>query len=198
VALVAAACTTNTRLAKHGAPGFRQSGFASWYGPGFDGKPTASGETYDMDALTAAHRQLPFGTVVEVRNRENGRTVVVRINDRGPFVRGRIIDLSRAAADRLELVRSGTAPVTLRVVEAARNTALAGSGWTVQAGAFRDRRHAERQLARVREVHREARLVTAGAWHRVLVGPFERKGRAQKAAAALRHNGIEALVRRGA
>jgi len=88
-------------------------GRASWYGPGFHGKRTASGERYDMNELTAAHRTLPFGTRVRVRNTQNGREVVVRINDRGPQIADRIIDLSKAAAAALDLLQAGEAPVVL-------------------------------------------------------------------------------------
>ena len=88
-------------------------GKASWYGPGFHGKRTASGERFDMNDLTAAHRTLPFGTRVRVRNTQNGREVVVRINDRGPHISDRIIDLSKAAAATLDLRQAGEAPVVL-------------------------------------------------------------------------------------
>lgn len=93
-----------------------QSGFASWYGDEFHGKATADGEVYDMHKLTAAHPQLPFHTLVEVENLGNGRRVLVRINDRGPFLKGRIIDLSLAAAQRLGMAEQGTAEVRLRVL----------------------------------------------------------------------------------
>ncbi len=92
------------------------SGKASWYGPKFHGRTTASGEKFNQNALTAAHRSLPFGTQVKVTNVNNGRSVVVRINDRGPFVAGRIIDLSAAAARTLGLVQSGVAPVRLQIL----------------------------------------------------------------------------------
>jgi rare lipoprotein A len=88
-----------------------QSGKASWYGPGFHGRRTASGETFNQNALTAAHKSLPFGTKVRVVNQQTGSSIVVRINDRGPFVRGRIIDLSKASAQALGI--SGAAPVKL-------------------------------------------------------------------------------------
>ena len=88
-------------------------GEASYYGAKFDGRRTASGETFDSSALTAAHRTLPFGTLVKVTNLASGRSVVLRINDRGPFVSGRVIDLSLAAARRLGMVHSGTAQVRL-------------------------------------------------------------------------------------
>lgn len=90
-----------------------EGGVASWYGGRFHGRRTASGETFDMHALTAAHKSLPFGTRVRVRNLDNGREVVVRINDRGPFTAGRVIDLSRAAAAALGFIQSGTARVAL-------------------------------------------------------------------------------------
>jgi rare lipoprotein A len=83
--------------------GWQEAGLASWYGPGFQGKRTASGERFDANALTAAHRTLPFGTRLRVRSLANGKEVVVRINDRGPFIPGRIIDLSQAAALTLDL-----------------------------------------------------------------------------------------------
>lgn len=103
------------------APGFSRvpnaaEGVASWYGPGFDGRQTANGETFDTTKLTAAHQTLPFDTLVRVTNLENGQVVVVRINDRGPFVGGRIIDLSRAAAERIDMVENGTARVRLELL----------------------------------------------------------------------------------
>ncbi|NJK99168.1 MAG: septal ring lytic transglycosylase RlpA family protein [Spirulinaceae cyanobacterium SM2_1_0] len=93
-----------------------QSGMASWYGPGFHGRRSASGERFNQNALTAAHRTLPFGTQVRVTNVNNGRSVVVRINDRGPFVGGRVIDLSRAAASSIGMLGSGVAPVRVEVL----------------------------------------------------------------------------------
>jgi rare lipoprotein A len=95
-----------------------QTGTASWYGPGFQGKLTASGDVYDQNLLTAAHRTLPLGTRVRVTNLSNGRSVEVRINDRGPFVGDRIIDLSRAAATRLDMNGPGTAEVRVEVLDA--------------------------------------------------------------------------------
>jgi len=92
------------------------SGTASWYGPRFHGKKTASGEIYDQTKLTAAHKTLPLGSKARVTNLDNGSTVEVAINDRGPFVQGRIIDLSRAAARALGFVESGTAPVRVELI----------------------------------------------------------------------------------
>ena len=97
--------------------GYREKGIASWYGGAFHGRRTASGEVFDQNAMTAAHRKLPFDTIVRVRNLRNDRAVVVRINDRGPFVRGRIIDLSREAARRLGMVTDGIVPVRIQVLK---------------------------------------------------------------------------------
>ncbi|MEF2074032.1 septal ring lytic transglycosylase RlpA family protein [Consotaella aegiceratis] len=92
------------------------SGKASWYGPGFHGRQTANGERFDMNKLTAAHKTLPFGTKVRVTNKANGKSVVVRINDRGPYAHGRIIDLSRGAAKAVGMIGRGVAQVTLEVL----------------------------------------------------------------------------------
>ena len=96
---------------------FRQEGIASWYGPEFDGRPTSSGEIFDSTLFTAAHPTLPFGTVLVVTNRHNNRQVSVKVNDRGPFVPARIIDVSRAAAIQLDMLTTGTAPVVIETIE---------------------------------------------------------------------------------
>ena len=97
-------------------PGIEE-GIASWYGNEYHGRITASGEVFDQEAITAAHRTLPFGTLVHVTNLRNHRTVVVRINDRGPFIRGRIIDLSRGAARELNMLHDGVVPARIEVLE---------------------------------------------------------------------------------
>jgi rare lipoprotein A len=98
-------------------PSANEEGLASWYGPGFHGRATASGETFDEEALTAAHPKLPFGTRVRVVNLQNGREIIVRINDRGPSSSARIIDVSRAAAQALGMISAGTARVQIFVVQ---------------------------------------------------------------------------------
>ncbi|MFM7427285.1 MAG: septal ring lytic transglycosylase RlpA family protein, partial [Elainella sp.] len=98
----------------------RISGYASWYGPGFDGNYSASGEVFNQNALTAAHPSLPFGTQVRVTNVDNGESVVVRINDRGPYAHNRVIDLSAGAARVIGLIQSGVAPVSLEVLNSAQ------------------------------------------------------------------------------
>jgi len=96
---------------------FKQEGIASWYGREFDGRPTASGEIYDSSRLTAAHPNLPFGTMVVITNQHNNKKVTVKVNDRGPFVAARVIDVSRAAAEQLDMIVTGTAPVLVESVE---------------------------------------------------------------------------------
>jgi rare lipoprotein A len=104
------------------AGSFSQEGIASWYGAEFEGKPTASGEIFNASQFTAAHPTLPFGTMLRVTNKHNNKTVTVRINDRGPFVSARIIDLSRAAAQQLDMIKTGTAPVFVESVEPEKTT----------------------------------------------------------------------------
>jgi rare lipoprotein A len=101
-------------------PGGGQRGNASWYGGKFHGRQTASGEIYNKEEMTAAHRKLPFGTLVRVTNRINGRSVTVRINDRGPYSSGRILDVSEAAARKLGMLDDGVVPVTLKVIRRPR------------------------------------------------------------------------------
>lgn len=117
--LVATACST--------VPQHHQNGMASWYGRDFHGRKTASGERFDMYQLTAAHRSLPFGTTVLVSCPSTGRSVKVRINDRGPYAHGRIIDLSYQAARELGLVQKGAAPVELTIAEDAGSRKPAGT-----------------------------------------------------------------------
>lgn len=104
-------------LALSSASTAAQCGLASWYGPGFHGRTAASGEVYNQNAMTAAHRTLPFGTIVNVTRTDDARSVRVRITDRGPYVHGRVIDLSRAAAVALDMIGPGVVPVRISVVE---------------------------------------------------------------------------------
>jgi rare lipoprotein A len=121
--------------------GYTEQGNASWYGNPFHGRHSSNGEIYDMYKLTAAHRTLPFETVVRVTNLNNGKTTTVRITDRGPFVDNRIVDLSLAAAREIESVGPGVVPVRLEVLG---NVDVTAGFFTVQVGAFRDRANAER------------------------------------------------------
>ncbi|WP_447979866.1 septal ring lytic transglycosylase RlpA family protein [Candidatus Nitrospira bockiana] len=114
--LVVSGCAALTKGQTDLDVGMKERGIASWYGDDFHGWVTANGEIYDMYALTGAHRTLPLGTVVRVTNVVNGRRVIIRINDRGPYVHGRILDLSFAAAERLDMLRDGVSAVHLEVV----------------------------------------------------------------------------------
>jgi rare lipoprotein A len=105
------------QLQAQGADVFKQEGIASWYGREFEGRPTASGEIFDSSDMTAAHPSLPFGTKLVVTNQHNNKSVIVRVNDRGPFVPARIIDVSRAAAEQLDMIVTGTAPVTVQSID---------------------------------------------------------------------------------
>jgi rare lipoprotein A len=185
------ACSSSGTTYKGGV-GYTERGFASWYGPGFHGKTTANGETYDMDELTAAHQTLPFETVVEVRNRDNGKRVRVRITDRGPFVRGRIIDLSRRAAREIDMLGPGTARVELRVVNAPPPGG-SGSFW-VQAGAFQDADRARDLYRELKADYSQVKMDSQGGWHRVRLGPYTKKKKAEKTRRDLRYEGISAVV----
>lgn len=168
--------------------GWTETGDASWYGPGYHGRPTASGERYDMDALTAAHRTLPFGTRVRVRNLDNGREVEVQINDRGPFIDGRIIDLSRAAAEWIGMRISGIAPVLLTVLPSTPGErAAAGCNW-VQVGAFAESSNVRRAVERLRRDGQQAETRSRGNLTLVLAGPYRDRDDAEDVRA--RHGGI--------
>ena len=126
---------------------YTEEGNASWYGVPFNGRRASNGEIYDMNKLTAAHRTLPFDTVVRVTNLSNGKSTVVRITDRGPFVDNRIIDLSMAAAREIESIGPGVVPVRVEIVSS--STDPTSGFFTVQVGAFRDRNNAERLRQRL-------------------------------------------------
>lgn len=180
------------------APGWTETGIASWYGHPHHGRRTSSGEVYDMQQLTAAHRTLPFGSIVAVTNLDNAKTVTVRINDRGPFVEGRIIDLSRAAAQRIGLIGPGTARVRIQLTAYA-NPGLAAAPplFTLQAGAFSDRRQAERFRDRLRKHYEPVDIVASAASptvYRIFAGRFGDLREAEAAAARLRREVREVFV----
>jgi len=199
-----AACASHPAAARSGIPqgppaaGWTEEGVASWYGgrDGFEGKPTASGEIYDSSLLTAAHRELPLGTVVDVTNLDNDRTVRVRINDRGPFVFGRVIDLSRAAAAKIGLIGPGTGSVRVTVVTAGvpQDVVSPTGRWAVQVGSFADRLRAERHAERLRGTGRAVFLEPYRGLSRVKVGPFDGRVEAQRELESLEDDGFEGIV----
>jgi len=184
------------------ASAWSEEGLASWYGggDGFDGKPTASGEIFDTSQLTAAHRDLPLGTVVDVTNVETGASVRVRINDRGPFVRGRIIDLSRSAAQRVGVIGPGVAKVRLTIAETAPAPALSAAavsptgGWAVQVGSFAERERADRHAERVRGAGFDVYLEAYQGLTRVKVGPVDTRADAEEKLAQVEAAGFEGVV----
>ncbi len=177
-------------------PGTIETGIASWYGPPYHGRRAANGAIYDMEKLTAAHRTLPFDTWVEVLNLSNSKTARVRITDRGPFVDGRIIDLSRAAARQIGLLGPGITKVRLTVVEAPAAPPTEDL-FAVQVGAFLDRGNAERLANDMKQRFGECRLVPRDGsprmW-RVLVGHEETVEGANTLAESLRAGSGTAFV----
>ena len=164
-----------------------EEGLASWYGEPYHGRVAASGEVYDMEELTAAHRTLPFGTMVRVNRADTGASVVVRINDRGPIPEDRIIDLSRAAARSLGMIEPGIVPVVLEVLKSGET----GSRlmFAVQLGAYRVRKNAERALQTMTQ-YGPARIVYRAEtqlWS-VLVGEAETRAQAAAVGARLHSN----------
>jgi peptidoglycan lytic transglycosylase len=166
------------------ADGYLERGVASWYGPTFHGGNTSNGESYDMYGMTAAHKTLPLPCYARVTNLRNGRSVVVRINDRGPFVANRLIDLSYSAAAKLDMIRDGTSLVEVRALTPTvpdvltRTAAQPPPALYVQAGAFADQQNAQRLVARLQAAGLERAFIALplqnGAHlYRVRLGPVD-------------------------
>ena len=188
--------------------GYWERGVASWYGPGFHKVRTSTGEIYDMYAMTAAHKTLPLPAYVRVTNLQNGRSIVVRVNDRGPFVGNRIIDLSYTAAARLDMLRNGTAMVEVRTVDPSMPPAVAAAGAPetapgsqaaaglfVQAGAFSDPANAQRLAEKLRNgsygrVFVRDDQIAGRRMYRVRIGPVADVGTFDRVVAALERAGI--------
>jgi len=170
------------------AVGYTEEGNASWYGNPFHGRRASNGEVYDMYKLTAAHRTLPFETMVRVTNLNNGKTTTVRITDRGPFVDNRIIDLSQAAAREIESIGPGIVPVRIEVLG---NVDVTAGFFTVQVGAFRDRGNAERLRDRLGASYSPIFIQQYdspdGAFYRVRVGRISGEQAAQDFGEKLRN-----------
>lgn len=175
------------------AKGFKQKGLASWYGTKFHSHRTSSGENYDMYALTAAHKTLPLPTYVRVKNLDNGRVAIVKVNDRGPFHPGRIIDLSYGAATKLGVFPKGTARVEIEAISVNdhQRKGLASSQYYIQAGAFKTKQSAEQLKHQIRRSF-STRVFVAYENHRYLVriGPFGDRKRMESLQAQLPKKGI--------
>lgn len=198
--------------------GYVERGVASWYGPRFHGKPTSTRETYDMFQMTAAHKTLPLPTYARVTNLRNGRSIVVRINDRGPFIDGRVIDLSYVAAGKLGIIADGTAPVELRTIDsgfstpppliaraAPRTADLPGAAAVrtpavpasiparriyLQVGSYDDLRQAQAVSAQLRQRNLPRLIRSDGARHRVQIGPLASTSAALDLGLTLSRQGI--------
>ncbi|MEM1180276.1 MAG: septal ring lytic transglycosylase RlpA family protein [Acidobacteriota bacterium] len=192
--VLSTACATN-RFDKPRV-GSTQRGVASWYGEPFHGRATASGEIYDMHLLTAAHKELPLGTVVDVTNLDNGLKVRVRVNDRGPFIRGRVIDLSYGAAREVKMIGPGTAKVSIEIVSLGGGPSgpSLSTRFVVQAGAFRDATNARRLEGELARHHDKVQVVEKDGIHRVRLGPFRTSREAEDARQWLARRGHPALV----
>lgn len=194
--LVLSGCRSQRDIASSGQ--VFERGEASWYGPGFHGNATANGERYDQEELTAAHRTLPFDTVVRVRNLSNNKYVDVRINDRGPYARGRVIDLSRAAARKIDMINAGVAPVEITIVSSVTpvsRAATAREEFTVQVASYNTTREAEAATsgirgARVHEARADGRTV-----YRVYVGSYNSRRDAERRMNRLRRDGVRGFVK---
>lgn len=176
-----------------------EKGRASWYGPKFHGRLTANGEEFDMNLMTAAHRTLPFNTLVWVRNLDNGKTAMVRINDRGPFVNNRILDLSRRAAQKLGVVGPGTANVELYVpkesVDPSRKTNLAVPTYTVQLGSFQTEAQAFTHSSKIQGSRVEVIRKDDDTIYRVYYGLYIDKNAARKKQRELQRKNFSGFVK---
>jgi rare lipoprotein A len=173
---------------------YRETGMASWYGKKLQGKQTANGEVFDMYGLSAAHRTLPLGTVVRVTNLDNFKSITVRINDRGPFLKNRIIDLSYGAAKELGFLSQGTTLVRIEAVETVRDLVQ----YTVQAAVFTEEENArllkERLNIKYGAVSIESFQTNIARFYRVQVGTYASEDRAEQAARKLMIEGLEPVV----
>jgi len=183
------------------ADGYLERGVASWYGPTFHGGSTSSGEPYDMYGMTAAHKTLPLPTYVRVTNLKNGKSVVVRVNDRGPFVANRLIDLSYTAAARLDMLREGTTLVEVRALtpgvpdDLSRSTQAPPPALYIQAGAFADERNAQHLVAQLQSAGLASAFVMSpvagrSRLYRVRLGPVASVADFDQLAQRLRGLGI--------
>lgn len=202
--------------ALHAQAGFTQTGTASYYGKKFHGRKTANGERFNMWAMTAAHKSIPFGSQVRVTNLVNNKSIVVRINDYGPFRKGRIIDLSRGAAAKIDMIKTGTARVRLEVLGSdgkADHEKSKGnveyysvniskrslSGWAVQIASFEKMenliRHLDRLGARgIENVYVQMATVDGRLVHRLVVGPYDTEAAARWKLKTMKEQEVDGFV----
>jgi len=173
---------------------FRETGVASWYGRDFQGRTTAIGEIFDQNGISAAHRTLPLGTVLSVTNLDNFKSIKVRINDRGPFVKGRVLELSYGAAKELGFALQGTARVKIESLEPVKDPAV----YTVQAAAFAEEENAKTLKARLQRKYETVYIIShesnVGKFFRVRVGAYSSEEKAERIAGKLSLDGLEPVV----
>ena len=178
---------------------FREEGLASWYGEEYHGRKTANGEIYDMYAMTAAHRTLPFNAFVRVINRENGKKAELRINDRGPFIPGRIIDLSKSGARAIGILETGTAKVSVEVIGfTGRGIPSLEGVFAIQVGAFVERENAQRFRDELQKKYSNVHIVlwesNVKRFYRVRLGSFRSETEARRYAETLRQENLSGFV----
>ncbi len=182
---------------------YKEVGIASWYGPNFQGKLTANGEIYNMYETTAAHRTLPFHSIVKVTNLENGRSLVVRINDRGPYAKGRILDCSKAVAKSLGMIDKGTAKVKIEVIslgEIVDRNLASGTVFAIQVGSFSNSSAARNFLSSLQQRYPSqigyliSTKVNGREMHRVRLGPYSTRQQAEGLLKKLQKDGYGGLI----
>ena len=178
---------------------YREVGFASWYGEEYHGRKTANGEVYDMYAMTAAHRTLPFNTFVRVTNVENGKKAELRINDRGPFIPGRIIDLSQSGARAIAMLARGTAKVSIEVTGfAGSESSFLQGTFALQVGAFESHENAKRFRGELQKKHTDVRIVlwesNVKRFYRVRLGSFRSEAEARRYGEILRRENLAGYI----
>jgi rare lipoprotein A len=181
---------------------FYQTGIASWYGGKFHGRRTSNGEVYDMYKLTAAHKTLPFNTIVEVKNLGNDQTVIVRINDRGPFVKNRIIDLSYKAAKKLGMAEQGVVLVGLQLInnktiKKYQNQYISGQDYILQAGAFMEKKNAQTLLKRIKKIISEIgfSIQIQDGYFKIISGKMSTRKQAERLKRRLEDFNIDAFIK---
>lgn len=192
--LLVISCKTTSKVSERTI----ETGVASWHGPNFNGKKTANGEIFNMRDLTAAHRTLPFNSLLRVQNLDNGKTTEVRINDRGPFAKNRIIDLSRRAAEQLDMIGPGTANVRLYLMnDPGRElpSDLKAQSFTIQIAAYESKDLAESKSDEINDSRVTKVNVDGKGIYRVYYGKYNSSERAKGDMDGLRKRGVDGFVK---
>ena len=173
-----------------------ETGIASWYGPNFHGKLTANGEVYDMYELTAAHKTLPFNSIVRVVNLSNRKSVIVRINDRGPFIKNRIIDLSKRAAEEIDMIQVGFSEVEIRLLSAKDDLKFIDHElYTIQIGSFRNKTDASIFGSKFNNTKIVEANIKGETYYRVYYGEYKNLKDAENDQQELKGKGVECFIK---